>query len=104
VKKTYMKSEFPSDGRIDQSGEPGRCREDESPPSARELSVIAQSVFAQNSIFLIDHYLGKEAIMNILRFANSFLKPNQPFDHLMENLARRSMAFRKLPDESGRQL
>jgi glucose-6-phosphate 1-dehydrogenase len=34
-------------------------------------------VFPENSIFRIDHFLGKEAIMNILhfRFANSFLKP-----------------------------
>jgi glucose-6-phosphate 1-dehydrogenase len=34
-------------------------------------------VFPQDSIFRIDHYLGKEAIMNILyfRFANSFLEP-----------------------------
>ncbi|RFC30767.1 MAG: glucose-6-phosphate 1-dehydrogenase [Candidatus Nitrotoga sp. MKT] len=45
--------------------------------SARELNVIAKSVFPENSIFRIDHYLGKEAIMNILyfRFANSFLEP-----------------------------
>jgi glucose-6-phosphate 1-dehydrogenase len=45
--------------------------------SARELNRIAQSVFPQDSIFRIDHYLGKEAIMNILyfRFANSFLEP-----------------------------
>ena len=45
--------------------------------SARELDRIAQSVFAEESIFRIDHYLGKEAIMNILyfRFANSFLEP-----------------------------
>ena len=45
--------------------------------SARELNRIAQSVFPENSIFRIDHYLGKEAIMNILyfRFANSFLEP-----------------------------
>ncbi|MEP7065742.1 MAG: glucose-6-phosphate dehydrogenase [Gemmatimonadota bacterium] len=45
--------------------------------SARELNAVARSVFAEDSIFRIDHYLGKEAIMNILyfRFANSFLEP-----------------------------
>ncbi len=45
--------------------------------SARELNRVAKSVFAEDSIFRIDHFLGKEAIMNILyfRFANSFLEP-----------------------------
>ena len=45
--------------------------------SARELNRIAHSVFAEDAIFRIDHFLGKEAIMNILyfRFANSFLEP-----------------------------
>lgn len=45
--------------------------------SARELNRIAMSVFSEDRIFRIDHYLGKEAIMNILyfRFANSFLEP-----------------------------
>jgi glucose-6-phosphate 1-dehydrogenase len=45
--------------------------------SARELNRIARSVFPEDSIFRIDHYLGKEVIMNILyfRFANSFLEP-----------------------------
>lgn len=45
--------------------------------SARQLNQVAQSVFAEDSIFRIDHFLGKEAIMNILyfRFANSFLEP-----------------------------
>ncbi|EIC30082.1 MULTISPECIES: glucose-6-phosphate dehydrogenase [Methylomicrobium] len=45
--------------------------------SARELNRIARSEFAEDSIFRIDHFLGKEAIMNILyfRFANSFLEP-----------------------------
>ena len=45
--------------------------------SAQELNRIALSVFAEDAIFRIDHYLGKEAIMNILyfRFANSFLEP-----------------------------
>lgn len=45
--------------------------------SARELNRVALTVFDENSIFRIDHFLGKEAIMNILyfRFANSFLEP-----------------------------
>jgi glucose-6-phosphate 1-dehydrogenase len=45
--------------------------------SARELNRVARSVFAEKSIFRIDHFLGKEAIMNLLyfRFANSFLEP-----------------------------
>ncbi len=33
--------------------------------SACELNRIARSVFPEDSIFRIDHYLGKEAIMNI---------------------------------------
>ena len=45
--------------------------------SARELNRIALKVFPEDSIFRIDHFLGKEAIMNVLyfRFANSFLEP-----------------------------
>ena len=45
--------------------------------SAQELNRVARSVFPEDSIFRIDHFLGKEAIMNILyfRFANTFLEP-----------------------------
>ena len=45
--------------------------------SARELNQVARSVFSEDAIFRIDHFLGKEAIMNLLyfRFANSFLEP-----------------------------
>jgi glucose-6-phosphate 1-dehydrogenase len=45
--------------------------------SARRLNQVARSVFAPDAIFRIDHFLGKEAIMNLLyfRFANSFLEP-----------------------------
>lgn len=45
--------------------------------SARALNRVALSVFPEDAIFRIDHYLGKEAIMNILyfRFANTFLEP-----------------------------
>jgi glucose-6-phosphate 1-dehydrogenase len=45
--------------------------------SAKELNRVAHAVFPEDSIFRIDHFLGKEAIMNILyfRFANSFLEP-----------------------------
>tara|TARA_R110001599_G_scaffold133506_1_gene311008 strand:- start:39 stop:1445 length:1407 start_codon:yes stop_codon:yes gene_type:complete len=52
--------------------------------SARELNRAAREVFPENSIFLIDHFLGKEAIMNILyfRFANSFLEPIWNRNHI----------------------
>ena len=45
--------------------------------SAQSLNRVVRSVFPEDSIFRIDHFLGKEAIMNILyfRFANSFLEP-----------------------------
>jgi glucose-6-phosphate 1-dehydrogenase len=45
--------------------------------SAKALNEVLHSVFPEKSIFRIDHYLGKEAIQNIIyfRFANSFLEP-----------------------------
>jgi len=45
--------------------------------SARALNTTLHKVLPEESIFRIDHYLGKEAVQNILyfRFANAFLEP-----------------------------
>src|ERR1700686_2481474 len=45
--------------------------------SAQELNAALHSVLPESRIFRIDHYLGKEAVLNLLffRFANSFLEP-----------------------------
>ncbi len=45
--------------------------------SARALNRALHEVFEEPAVFRIDHYLGKEAVQNLLyfRFANSFLEP-----------------------------
>ncbi|HEY9418451.1 MAG TPA: glucose-6-phosphate dehydrogenase [Pseudonocardia sp.] len=45
--------------------------------SARELNAIVNDVFPEESVFRIDHYLGKETVQNILalRFANQLFEP-----------------------------
>jgi glucose-6-phosphate 1-dehydrogenase len=45
--------------------------------SAKQLNARLHRVFPEEAIFRIDHYLGKEAVLNLLyfRFANSFLEP-----------------------------
>ena len=45
--------------------------------SAQALHAIVSKAFPEDSIYRIDHFLGKEEIMNLLyfRFANSFLEP-----------------------------
>jgi glucose-6-phosphate 1-dehydrogenase len=45
--------------------------------SAQELNAIVSEVFPPESVFRIDHYLGKETVQNILalRFANQLFEP-----------------------------
>jgi glucose-6-phosphate 1-dehydrogenase len=45
--------------------------------SARDINDQVGEVFAESQIFRIDHYLGKEAVQNllVLRFANMILEP-----------------------------
>lgn len=52
--------------------------------SARELDRVARGIFAEEAIFRIDHFLGKETILNLLyfRFANSFLEPFWDREHI----------------------
>jgi glucose-6-phosphate 1-dehydrogenase len=45
--------------------------------SARELNDDVNTVFSENQVFRIDHYLGKETVQNVLvfRFANGIFEP-----------------------------
>lgn len=45
--------------------------------SARELNDVVSTVFTPESVFRIDHYLGKETVQNMLalRFANQLFEP-----------------------------
>ncbi|MEW9671043.1 glucose-6-phosphate dehydrogenase [Ammoniphilus sp. 3BR4] len=52
--------------------------------SANELNDQIRSVFQEEEIYRIDHYLGKEMIQNIevIRFANSFFEPLWNNNHI----------------------
>ncbi len=76
--------------------------------SARALNKILLSVFPEDSIFRIDHYLGKEAVENLLifRFANSFLEPiwNRNYVHSVQITMAESFGVQgrgKFYDETG---
>ncbi|MSZ76784.1 MAG: glucose-6-phosphate dehydrogenase, partial [Actinobacteria bacterium] len=60
--------------------------------SARELNSALDAVFDPETIFRIDHYLGKETVQNLaaLRFANVLFEPlwtNQTIDHVQITVA-----------------
>jgi len=60
--------------------------------SAQELNRIVEDVFPQDSVFRIDHYLGKETVQNILalRFANQMFEPiwnSNYVDHVQITMA-----------------
>ncbi len=60
--------------------------------SARELNDILSEVFPPESVFRIDHYLGKETVQNILalRFANEMYEPiwnRGNVDHIQISMA-----------------
>lgn len=52
--------------------------------SARRLNAVLLSVFDESQVFRIDHYLGREAVQNLLalRFANGMFEPVWNRDHI----------------------
>ena len=60
--------------------------------TSRELNAVVESVFPSDSVFRIDHYLGKETVQNILalRFANMLFEPlwnSSYIDHVQITMA-----------------
>lgn len=60
--------------------------------TSRELNEVVESVFPPDSVFRIDHYLGKETVQNILalRFANMLFEPlwnSNYIDHVQITMA-----------------
>lgn len=60
--------------------------------SAQELNDVVSQVFSADSVFRIDHYLGKETVQNMLalRFANQLFEPiwnNNFVDHVQITMA-----------------
>jgi glucose-6-phosphate 1-dehydrogenase len=52
--------------------------------SARELDALVHSVFREEQVFRIDHYIGREAVQNLLamRFANGMFEPVWNRNHI----------------------
>ena len=52
--------------------------------SARELNALVHGVFPEERVFRIDHFLGREAVQNLiaLRFANGMFEPVWNRDHI----------------------
>ena len=67
--------------------------------SAQALNQVIRSVFPEDAIFRIDHFLGKEAVMNLayFRFANSFLEPiwNREYIHSVQITMAERFGLRK---------
>lgn len=67
--------------------------------SAKELTTLISRYFAEDQIFRIDHFLGKETVQNLLvtRFANGFFEPlwNKHFIERVEITSAESLGVEK---------
>ena len=60
--------------------------------SAKDLNILLGTMFKEEQIYRIDHYLGKETVQNILalRFANALFEPlwsSNYIDHVQVTVA-----------------
>src|SRR3546814_18459185 len=75
-------------------------------PSCREVNEVMGSIFDEDRIFRVDHYLGKETVQNLLalRFGNMLFEPlwnNHAIEHVQITVAEQVGLDERVPHYNG---